>query len=320
MPHSGGGGSSSGGSYSGGSGRSSSHSSSSYSSSGYSEPAYIRGQITRYPGSKRYSYYHNNSKCYYYSDRPLIAGDFKTGSEVTLLIGIAFVIFSVIFSMMFVTYVKGGPIDTSGLDRSIIIHDNANVISGSGEEKLHEYLNKFLSKTGVIVSVVTCAENKSAQETRSDSYSTYIGMFNDESHWLIYYCGTDQSRGDNWSWNLMCGDDCVEVLDSKQEYRFTKEFHENLSSNMKFEDAVISALKSLKPKMHGEFRYRDGVNVSGKDASGEKVGFTGLILLPFPIIGLLLFIQGLRDFFKPLSDEQKAKLNSKLDDDDGVSD
>lgn len=300
MPHSGGGGSHGGGHHSGGS-----HS---------SGPSYTRGQKTHYPGSRRYFYYYNNRRCYYYSDSVLKDSDFKQRYKSYICFGMIWLLFFAVFVVCSVRYDNGGPLDTSGLDTSIIINDYADIINDDGEYELYSYLNKFLDDTGVIVSVVTYPNHNPSSSVEDESYSTYVKMFSDESHWLIYYCGRDYYRADDWEWNLMCGDDCVRVLGYDQEDKFTRSFHSNLLCDMTFEDAVISALKSLEPDMSGGFKYSSNVTVNGRDVSGEKIGSSGLIFIIFIVVGFAFIIVGVVGLCKPLTDEQKAKLGAKLDD------
>lgn len=309
MPHSGGGGSHGGGS---------SHSSHSSSGGSHSSgPSYTRGQSTPYPGARRYVYYHNHTPCYYYSDRPLTTLDFRSGYMGLIFIGAVWFILVTFICFMFFDRTEGGPIDTGGIDKTIYINDYADVINDEDEDRLKSRLEDFRSETGVIFAVVTSPVHNIGYDMETEAYNEYVSMFYDEQHWLIYYVGSDYDRTDDWSWNLMCGDDCSSVLDYRQEDNFVDEFHANLIRDMSFADAVIRAVDSLNPRLKPGYKYSEGVYVNGEYAGGQHV--SSLIVYgayAFALIGLVMVISGIKGLCKPISDENKSKMKATVVKDD----
>lgn len=300
MPHSGGGGSCSGGSYSGG------------SSGGSSGPSYSRGQSTPYPGSRRYVYYHNNEPHFYYSDRPLMPKDFKSQYWGLIIFGVAwFLIWTILCIGLFER--SSGPLDLSDIDKTIYIRDESDIIDDTDEDWLKEYLEEFRDETGVIVSVVTYPYHNIGQSMEVEAYNEYCRMFYDESHWLIYYVGYDYDRTDDWEWHLMCGDDCVTVLSSSQEDKFTREFHKNLLRNMSFASAVVSAINELEPNTGTGFVYSKGAYVNDEYVGGNPVSTLAVLgFYSIALIGLIGAVLGIHELRKPIKDVNVAKMRATV--------
>ncbi|MDY5576118.1 MAG: hypothetical protein SPF70_01365 [Lachnospiraceae bacterium] len=297
MPHSGGGGSHGGGSHGG------SH------SSGGSRSSKPRISNSYFSGSNRYVYYLNNRPHYYYAQRPYKANE---EAKTLLIFGIVWLVFSTVLVMAFVKIDNGGklPLD---YDNEIVIDDEAYMIDD--KERLVEYLEDFQEKSGVTVGVVTrnSYDTYLGDDCELQSYNCYVTMWDDESHWLIYYVGDEKDRSDNWEWNLMCGDDCVRVLSYAQEDKFTEKFHRYLvaSSRYSFEDCIIKSLSELQIDTGKKLVYRDGVSVNGVSSGGEKVSIlSGIFLSIFPIIGLIFISLGIGMLMKKKSQEQIAKENA----------
>ena len=103
----------------------------------------------------------------------------------------------------------------------ICIEDDARLLED--KQKLIEELEEFREETGISVAVET-RRYCYYMPMREYALDEYYRHFEDESHWLIYYVGTEADRTDEWAWELVCGDDCSMVLDNDQENRFTQEF------------------------------------------------------------------------------------------------
>lgn len=304
MPHSGGGGSHSGGS---------SFSSHSSSGGGHSSgPSYSRGQSKPYPGSHRYVYYYNNAPHYYYSDRVLKTIDFKWWCWG--LIGVGLFWFMLVFCLTYAFFVKveSGPLYLGSVNKDILIYDNSDLMSDSEEEYLRNYLEDFRDDTGVIFSVVTYPDHNIGRDIEVESYNEYCSMFYDEKHWLIYYVGYDQSRDDDWEWNLMCGDDCGVILNTSQERKFVNEFHANLLRDMSFSDAVIKAVDKLNPNLNGGYVYRNGVEVNDVEVGGQHVSTLSVYAwYTMAYAGLIVCIKGIINLLKPVKGLDKAKMQAK---------
>lgn len=296
MPHSGGGGSHSGGHHGG------SH----HSGGGSSKPRISNSYFNE---SNRYVYYLNNRPHYYYALRPYKP---KEGLVSTLVFGVFWLLFSMAFVLVFIKYDDGGKLPLN-YDKEIVIDDGAYMIDD--EERLKEYLLEFQEKTGVTVGVVTrnSYDTYKGNDCELQSYNCYVSMWDDESHWLIYYVGDNKDRSDNWEWNLMCGDDCVKVLSYDQEDNFTQNFHRYLvaSTRYSFEDCIIKALSELNIETGKRIVFRDGVTVNGKSSGGAKVDIVTAVLLSiFPIIGFIIVLKSIISLVKKPTEEQVARMNA----------
>ena len=306
MPHSGGGGSHSGGFSGGGS----SFSSGGSGSSSYT-PSYTRGQRTYYPGSHRYVYYYNREPRYYYSTSKLTNMDYKGKWFICFAVGFFWALLWIGIVAMMVERVPSGPLRMGDIDRTIYIIDNAGVIDNSDKQVLKRELENFRDKTGIILSIVTYPEHQMGYNMETEAYNEYVRMFTDEQHWLIYYVGTEMDRSDDWEWHLMCGDDCVRILNSNDEYKFSSSLHANFVRDISFADAVIRSVDAIEPNLDGGLVYKQGVTVNDMPAGGEPV--SPVFLFIFPTIGLagvILAIISLVMIIKPVPKEHKAKMNA----------
>lgn len=306
MPHSGGGGSHSGGH---------SHSSSSHSRGGShsSGPSYTRGQSTPYPGARRYVYYYDRRPCYYYSTSTLGSMDYKGKFLTMLMFGIIWALVWGICSIVFVEKVDGGKLDTSGIDDTIYVYDYADVIDDHDEYILIDYLEGFRDNTGIVFSVVTYPSHQMGSNMEIESYNQYVSMFYDESHWLIYYVGSEYDRSDDWEWNLMCGDDCARILGTKQEDKFVEEFHANLLRSMSFADAVISAVDKLQPNLSPGYIYRDGTYVNGEYVGGQPASaLIPALCITMSLVGVLIAIASIALLIAPVPEQHKAKMKATV--------
>lgn len=300
MPHSGGGGSHSGGSHSGG------------GSPGSSGPSHYRGQSTYYPGSHRYRYQHNGRYHYYYSDRPLRKGDLTMGAIVPMIFGASVLMFSLFFNMA-IERTKGGPLEVED-DAYVVIFDESNLMSDEDEAVLLRELIDFRDETGVTVNVKTVPHDRSYGDVEYESYHEYVDMFRDEKHWLIYFVGEDPDLNDEWEWNLMCGDECVRVLNTKQEEKFTRVFQDKLELKTPLQYTIIEALNGLEPDLRGGHVWGN-MTVNGESVRGQHVSLFALIALRGALlVGFLLILCGIWMKVKPLTGEKKSKTEAVLDD------
>lgn len=169
MPHSGGGGRHSGGSHGGG---------------GSSRPAMSHRP---YRGCRSYVYYYRNRPYVYYADKL-----YNPKSEAILNI-----IKCTVFMIAFMTMIAGqlsickGKLPLTYI-HSIYIKDDVGLIED--KHALIQYLEEFKEKSGVTVSVVT---EKPQLATIGESLNKYMELWDDESHWLIYYLGEEKDRSDD---------------------------------------------------------------------------------------------------------------------------
>lgn len=228
MPHSGGGGSHSGGSHDGGGG-----------SGGSPRPAMSHRP---YHGCRSYVYYYRNRPYVYYADRL-----YNPKSEAIMNI-IKCTIFMIAFMIMIAGQLSvcKGKLPLTYI-HSIYIEDGIGLIED--KQALIQYLEEFKEKSGVTVSVITEKPQLATigESCELKSLNKYMELWDDESHWLIYYLGEEKDRSDDWEWNLMCGDDCVRVLPQSQEDVFTDEFHRRLVAyeRFTFDEAIIQSLDAL---------------------------------------------------------------------------
>ena len=184
-------------------------------------PSTARGQSTYRPGANRYVYYYRKKSHIYYSDSPLTEEDYRRD-------GVVFLVISFIFTAIWLWIAVGVTTEMShsgkleqNYNAEICIDDDARLIED--KQKLIEELEEFWEETGISVAVKT-RRYCYYMPMREYALDEYYRHFEDESHWLIYYVGTEANRTDEWAWELVCGDDCIMVLDNDQENRFTQEF------------------------------------------------------------------------------------------------
>lgn len=288
MPHSGGGGSHSGGSHSGSSHRSSGSYSRGSSGSGISN-SYFRG-------ANRYVYYRNHKPHYYYAKRRYRP---HAGSGVELLFGLIWLCLSLAFVMRVVDVSKGA-LRLDYADTQIVIDDEVGLVEDA--DALKKTMQEFQEQTGVTMAVVTRRPENADMgvNCETQAYNCYVSRWDDESHWLIYYVGSDPKRSDDWEWDLMCGDNCVSVLSTEQEDAFSESFHRYLvaAQRYSFDAAVATALAELTPSTGLHF-----TTMTGRPLTLEMV----CMLLIFPLIGLWLTLSSLKSLFKKPSEEEMAK-------------
>lgn len=302
MPHSGGGGSHSGGHHSGG------HHSHSGSGSGSSQP---RMSNTYFPGSRRYVYYHNRQAHYYYAKTPYRTSERLAGSIALGFMGFIFTLLPILLALAFFKF-SSGPLPLN-YDTRIVIDDEVGVVMD--KLRLQNELAAFQEKTGITVSVVTRTPETAflGTDCETQAYNCYVKLWDDESHWLIYYVGSTKDRSDDWQWNLMCGNDCSRVLSSKQENNFTEEFHRRLvaSNRYIFDQCIIEALETLKPQTGRHLIMRDGVKVNGEESGGQPASIMLILFLAlFLVIGILLLTGAVVSGLKKPTEEELAKANA----------
>lgn len=290
MPHSGGGGSHGGGHHSG-----SSHGGGSGGR---------RVSSSYFNGANRYVYYHRGRPYIYYSTSP--EANPRTNALGLLFFGVIWTAFTVLILAVMVKFSGGGPLPLD-YDTQIVIRDEIGVITD--EAALRRKMEDFQDKTGITLAVMALTPETAerGEDCEIQSYNAYVKNWDDESHWLIYYVGSKKNRTDNWQWNLMCGDDCTRILDSRQEAVFTAEFHKNLLRDMTFEEAVTGAVDKLEPSLTWKFVYRDNVSVNGEPSGGQKVDAFMLVFLGvFLVVGLAVLAGGIKTLVCP-SEESIAK-------------
>ena len=135
------------------------------------------------------------------------------------------------------------------------IADDARLLED--KQKLKEELEEFQKETGISVAVET-RRYCHATSMREYAMDEYYRHFTDESHWLICYVGTEKDRTDEWAWELVCGDDCIQVLDYDQEDQFTQAFQNGLyNTKDSLDEVLMNSLHSLEPRLEWHI-YGDG--------------------------------------------------------------
>jgi len=222
MPHSSGGGSSSGGSHSGSSSSGGSSSSKSFSRSIYSDRPHS--------GYSRYGYYQRGQLKYrYLKDSPSDLGTII--SEALILVPL--LILGIIYLLFSVEKVQALP---TLYDTTIIIEDNANILTSTDIDKMTTVFKNFQDKTGITPAFVT-DYNDVWEEDYVDlsdyAYDLYLDKFDDESHWLIIYTQTRTSDSDSieWYWEGMQGNNTDYILTSEITNQFTTTFQKHLEED-----------------------------------------------------------------------------------------
>lgn len=297
MAHSGGGGSSSGGSYGGNGGSRSTH-------------TIMYGSSHYYRGAHKYTYWYNGKQNFYYADNVLTKKDVRFNFITLMSIGFPIVIILVLILILDMKFSMGGPLDTVGLDKSIIINDSSGLISNEEEFDLYKRLSDFRDETGVMVSVVTSTHRTTLYSIEREAYDLYYDMFNDESHWLIYYVGSSHDRSDDWEWHLMCGDDCLKVLNTLQENAFMYKFQHNLESDISFADSVISAINEVRPYTKPGLMETDKFPTIGNHKYDETIGNMTVPFIGFIIIGFVLIAIGIVGYNTPFTEHELARMNA----------
>ena len=255
----------------------------------------VRGQHRYYQGANRYVYYYHGRSHIYYSDSILREEDYRREGVAYLVLGITYLACWLFFMAM----VLSDSITTGKLkldyNSQIYIDDKANLVED--ERSLTEALEEFRDATGGCVAVVT-KEYSYEEDLVQEALKEYNRLFNDESHWLVYYVGKDKARKDEWAWELICGDDCIKVLDYNRENRFTKRFHKNLlNADYNFDEALMDGLKYIEPK-------------TGKHIYGIKTSEV-ILLLIVTLLGVWLLILGIMKTWGPISPRHAAKMKAK---------
>lgn len=235
-------------------------------------------------------YYHGGRPNYYYAD-------YKVYTNIRF-VGIFFILFAVswllismpiVFSTFSITTSSPLPLN---YNTSIVIDDELGIVDD--RVVLSEAFGDFQEKTGVTLSLVTKSpENVDTRLSYSTlAYRCYVSRWIDESHWLIYYVGDSLDRSDDWNWELMCGDDCTEILSTTTESEFIRNFQRYLEATDQytFTGAVLAALDEI--EIHT-------VNVN--------VNPEYILFIIFPIIGIVMLILGIRLVLQPVTDEDRAK-------------
>lgn len=283
MPHSGGGGSHSGGSHS------SHHSSSHHGGSHSSRPA-NRVSSSYYPGSRRYVYYYNRSPRYYYA-RERVSATSTISGIMQIVWGIVWMLALSTIAIPIISTMIAIPLPLN-YDHEIVIDDGLNIVENRSE--LISSLTDFQNKTGVTVGIVTRdPENAYMGSTRTDeAYNCYVSRWDDESHWLIYYVGTEHDRSDDWDWELMCGNDCTRILPTSTEDLFSNDLHRYLvaTERYSFDEAISTALGNIQ------------ISKINKESLPMLI-----FILPFIIIGVSTIINGIRSVIKSKSPEEQAR-------------
>ena len=284
MAHSGGGGSSSGGSHGGG-----------FSGGSGGDIGPVRGQSTYYKGANRYVYYYHGRSHIYYSDSPLREEDYRQNGVVYFVLGLIGAIFMLALNIGMIWGSSTSGKLSLDYNSQIYIDDRAYLIED--RDKLIEDLEGFRDKTGVSVAVVTDTYYH-GDDLMQVALDEYYRLFEDESHWLIYYVGSDKARGDEWAWELICGDDCIKVLDYDQEDRFTEKFHTNLKyTDDSFDEALINSIEYLEPKT--------GWHLYG----GDEEAYIAMAIMV--LLGVWLAIGGARRAWGSIPPKHEAKMKAK---------
>lgn len=270
----------------------------------------VRGQDIYYPGSNRYTYYLDNKPRYYYSDRVLTEKDIRSASWFVLKFGAIMTLIFCTFLLYSCKFTMGGKLDISGIDSSILISDYGNFMNSEDEDELRDCLEKFRDKTGVIISIVTSNDTTIGGTIEERTHELYRSMFYDDSHWLVYCVSDNNYRDGYWYYYLVCGDNCVQVLNKGQEDRFIKALRNNLNRNISLSEAIIESVNILRPSTLPWFVFRGPERTNGTHMANERVGIEGLAVLAFIAIGMVIFISGVYGLVRPLTEEEKAKMSA----------
>ena len=227
MPHSSGGGSHGGGSHGGHGGGFGGH--------GGGGGSYKTSR-TYFAGAHKYVYYHKKSPIVVYTNY-----DYKKANKAFPLFIFAFYFGFFGLSLLLAAAVMVfSPIKIrTNYDTSIVIEDNADLMSSSEEKELKKELNEFLDKTGIAPSVVTVNNEDWMGEYKNlekYSYDLYLDMFEDEKHWLIVYSEpvTPDEEFNDWYWEGMQGDDTDSVLTRSKTSVFNSALQKKLTARTRY--------------------------------------------------------------------------------------
>lgn len=205
-----------------------------------------------FPGSHRYIYYNKRRPVIVYSDKPL-----TTDPASVLFVVLAVYAFFFAFVLFFagiVNLTPPSPIKTD-YDTSIIIKDEAGILTDEEVEDIEEAFVDFRRETGITPAFYTVNNEDWYRDKKLEKYAydLYLELFDDEKHWLIVYSeprNPDPSFND-WHWEGMQGDDTDRVLTRKKADFFNGTFHSNLLKNTKYTvgEALADAFNRLTPRM-----------------------------------------------------------------------
>ncbi|MCR5059457.1 MAG: TPM domain-containing protein [Saccharofermentans sp.] len=223
MPHSSGGGSHGGGGHGGGFG------------GGGRGGSASRTSKTSFPGARKYVYYRSRTPVLIYANYDYT----KSGNTAACYLAAGYFAVAAI-TMVFVAVVMlFGPFKVrTNYDTTIVIEDNADLISKSEEKELKKALKDFLDRTGIAPAVVT-VNNEDWQDDYKNlekySYDLYLDMFKDEKHWLIVYSEpVEPDFFNDWYWEGMQGDRTDSVLTESKTSIFNKSLQKKLTARTKY--------------------------------------------------------------------------------------
>ena len=222
MPHSSGGGSHGGGGHGG------------HGGGGHGGAA-ARTSRTSFPGARKYVYYRSGKPVLLYTNY-----DYTKSGNTAVCILVAGYFALAALTMVFVAFTMiFGPFKIrTNYDTTIVIEDNADLISTSEEKELKKALKDFFNKTGIAPAVVT-VNNEDWQDDYKNlekySYDLYLDMFKDEKHWLIVYSEpVEPDYFNDWYWEGMQGDRTDGVLTEKKTSKFNKSLQKKLTARTKY--------------------------------------------------------------------------------------
>lgn len=224
MPHSSGGGSSGGGFHS-----------SSSSGGGRSGPRYSNRPFV---GGTAYVYYYGREmrpRMTYCSEDP------RTAKGPNILSYIFIALFAIIPVAIIVFFGFHNPQKLStSYASNIDIDDRVNVLSTEEETSLKTTFNEFYEVTGIspyLLTIDNASWSTNYASLEDYAYRAYLGLFNDESHWLIVYAGDGADPRVGWKFEGMQGNNTDNVLTVK----VTDKFNETAYNNLKDSSKSVSA-------------------------------------------------------------------------------
>ncbi len=142
------------------------------------------------------------------------------------------------------------------------ITDNAGVLTPSEQGELMSVFAEFRKVSGVVPAVYTVNNGKwgapmfwheifpNDKYTLEDyAYSTYIGSFKDENHWLIVYaCDKGTTKG-NWAFEGMQGNNTDTILFGNVTDRFNHHLGYCLDSDKSVGESLIDSFNLILPDL-----------------------------------------------------------------------
>ena len=205
-----------------------------------------------FAGASRYFYYDRGMPVEVYSNYDLTK-DRRKSQIVTIAVFASLIPFIIIISLA-AGFHNPRKLKTNDYDTSIVIRDEADVLSGAEEIRLRHSLLDFYEETGITPAVFT-VNNEDWEDDYSNlekyAYDLYVDAFEDEKHWLIVYSEPEDPDPDfnDWYWEGMQGDYTDGILNTRYTNRFNKLLQKELLKRNKYTvgEAITDAFDDLTP-------------------------------------------------------------------------